>query len=459
MLTQPISEGNFIDNIEIDAASNTGVEDVRKLRDGIRYAPLEGKAKIYIIDEVHMLSNQAFNALLKTLEEPPSHAYFCLATTEIQKVPSTIISRCQRFDFRRVSAAELRNHLEHICEVDSISCDTDALDIIARRADGSVRDSLSILDQVIAFTNGSVKRDEVIGIIGEVRHDLYFRAVNLAFSGDAAQALQLDEDLALVGTDPQDFVSGLQSYLVQIISVKSLGIDKADVPFEARDEFIQTSQRLSEADLVRILSLCSSAEVDIKQKFNPRIRLQLLLIRMAMFERSIVLRELIEQVGENKSTVSIKPPVSQRPNMKLTINDEIDTEPTLTPNTESKEKHNSSSKVDSGRGEEVLKNAQSSWNMICDKVSQEYNSRGQMLKYGAYPVELRSGILKINCNSPTVLEAARTGLHIIKRELTSLVGEIRLELAQGPLPSNHFENEVDPMIRMLEDQLGAQQIS
>jgi len=146
-----ISEGHFIDVIEIDAASNRGIDEIRQLRDSVRYAPIEGRSKVYIIDEVHMLTQEAFNALLKTLEEPPEHAYFCLATTAPQKVPATILSRCQRFDFRRVPAPEIRDHLEKICTKEEIEYEPEAFDLIARKADGSIRDSLSLLDQFFFF--------------------------------------------------------------------------------------------------------------------------------------------------------------------------------------------------------------------------------------------------------------------------------------------------------------------
>lgn len=301
---QAIGEGRAIDVLEIDAASNRGIEEIRQLRDGVRYAPIDGKAKTYIIDEVHMLTTEAFNALLKTLEEPPAHAYFCLATTASQKVPATILSRCQRFDFRRVSAAEIRSHLERICAKDGFQFEIEGLDIIARRADGSVRDGLSILDQVIAFSGGRVLKQDTIDVLGEVRLDLYFRAVDLVSSGSPADAFVLDEDLSSTGTDPQDFVFGLQTHIMHIVHFKTMGAEKVDLPREYIDEFKRVAGNLSEGDLIRLLQLASVAETDIRRNFNPRHRLQLLLLKFVTFERSVVLSDLIDRLSGSKKVPS-----------------------------------------------------------------------------------------------------------------------------------------------------------
>lgn len=161
-----ITSGNIMDVQEIDAASNRGVEEIRDLRDKVKYAPTEVRRKVYIIDEVHMLTTEAFNALLKTLEEPPQHVMFILATTEPHKLPATIISRCQRFDFRRVSLEEQTGRLTEICQKEGITADADALQYIARLSDGGMRDALSILDQISSFTDGNVTYQQVLGMTG-----------------------------------------------------------------------------------------------------------------------------------------------------------------------------------------------------------------------------------------------------------------------------------------------------
>ena len=442
-----IGEGNFIDVIEIDAASNRGIEEIRHLRDGVKYVPLEGRAKTYIIDEVHMLTEFSFNALLKTLEEPPSHAYFCLATTDPQKVPSTILSRCQRFDFRRVSAAEIRAHLEHICKSENIEHDLEALDLIARKADGSVRDSLSLLDQVIAFSDGSVLLQMVVEVLGEIRHDLYFRAINLASSGSTKDAFLLDEELAKSGTDPQDFIIGIEEHLIQILQVRSVGADNVDIPPDVKDDYIEAAARFDEADLLRIIQFCSSAEVDIRRKFNPRIRLQLMLLKLATLDRSVVLADLIARLEGSGSTAVESRPVKSTPSPKA--------EPVT-----------SQAKTTSGeetspvvKSSDPLKAAQEAWTDICGKIAEEHNSSAMMLKYGGYPVSYKDNVLKLHFSSKSHLDAADRCKQTLVRELTELTGKIRIEFEVGELPeeaTKREEIEDDPAAKLLFDKLGAQ---
>src|SRR3989338_6752580 len=171
---QDITSGSSLDVQEIDGASNTGVDDVREIRDRVQYLPSSGKYKIYIIDEVHMLSTNAFNALLKTLEEPPAHVVFVFATTEVHKIPQTILSRCQRFDFRRIALKQIADHLNKICGEENYTADAAALWLIARQGDGSMRDSLSLLDHVISFTNGKLTEAEVSQVLGLTERSLVY---------------------------------------------------------------------------------------------------------------------------------------------------------------------------------------------------------------------------------------------------------------------------------------------
>lgn len=473
-----ISEGSFIDTIEIDAASNTGVEDVRKLREAIRYAPIEGKAKVYVIDEVHMLSQGAFNALLKTLEEPPEHAYFCLATTEPQKIPATILSRCQRFDFRRVPAAEIQLHLVNICKQENIKFDDEALDIIARRADGSVRDSLSLLDQIIAFSGGQALHGDTTEVVGEVRYDLYRRAIELIRSSFKADAFRLDQELASLGTDPQDFVIGLAGYLVQLLQIKSLGVDDVDVPKEAREDYTSSAELLSEEDIIRLLQFCSVAETDIRRNYSPRIRLQLLLLRFASFERSVVLSDLINRLEESskKQQSLAPPPNTESRNHSTKENAVTATDTTTADKTESEKQGKKTMQSDSesssetgqdrslnSQGEDSSTNplalAQAAWTSICEKIAENYNSRGKMIQFGGYPVAYDNGRLRINFSSPTHLKTARSFIATIKREMTAVIGQVKLELEVGDIPHQEEDKtnlDSDPAVKLLMQRLDAQ---
>ena len=217
---EAIRRGSSMDVVEMDAASNRGIDDIRDLRDKVHFAPVEGRMKVYIVDEVHMLTPEAFNALLKTLEEPPVHAVFVLATTEPHKVPATILSRCQRFDFRRPSVGEVVEVLSGVAAQEGIEADEAALLVIARAAGGSFRDALGILDQLATYTGGKVTLQETLDILGVVRHDLLFEIVDLVREHDTQGALLFVERLSQGGTDYGQFIKDLLGHLRDIYVVR-----------------------------------------------------------------------------------------------------------------------------------------------------------------------------------------------------------------------------------------------
>lgn len=467
---ETIGEGRFIDALEIDAASNRGIDEIRQLREGVRYTPIEGKAKIYIIDEVHMLTEQAFNALLKTLEEPPEHAYFCLATTDPQKVPATIISRCQRFDFRRISAAELRDHLEKICHADNIKFDNDALDIIARRADGSARDALSLLDQVIAFANGSVLQEDAIQVLGELRLDQYFKAVELINSSSTADAFLLDDELASSGTDPQDFLLGLEAHLIQLLQIKSVGIENVDVPPNTKDEFKRNSESISEADLIRLLQYCTAAEVDIRRKFNPRTRLQLLLLRFATMDKSVVLADLLDKLKKtSSSTVTITSDRTARSQHSSSSPTRTDAEAVqmqsaardVKPDTkEAKSEPGDDAKKDVQIPSDPLDTAQKAWEGVCDKIADKQPSTGNTIRLG-YPVAYENGVLKLRFEYQNHRDAAKSCQQTIQKEFTAVLGSVRIELEIGRLPErpkSDDDADDDEAVRLLKERFDARPV-
>jgi DNA polymerase-3 subunit gamma/tau len=195
-----IDSGGFVDVIEIDAASNRGIDEIRELRETVRYLPMEGRYKVYIIDEAHMLTEHAFNALLKTLEEPPGHNIFVLATTEFQKIPYTIMSRCQRFDFKRISESQIVEQLARICRDEQIDCDEKVLNYIVREADGSLRDAESILDQVIAYSGTRISEQDVIDVIGVVQREVAYGIVKCIVEKDPRGGLASSPGRSTRGT-------------------------------------------------------------------------------------------------------------------------------------------------------------------------------------------------------------------------------------------------------------------
>lgn len=280
---QDIATGRSVDVIEIDGASNNGVDAIRELRETVGYMPSSGKHKIYIIDEVHMLSTAAFNALLKTLEEPPDHVVFIMATTEVHKIPNTILSRCQRFDFRRISLKAIADHLQEICKADGVEAAPEALWAVARQGDGSMRDSQSLLDQVITFANGEISLEKVSEILGLTDRALLLKALTSVVEKDSQIALDVIESLFQAGYDPALFAQDLLEQIRNALIVKTNRdsaetiLDIAPSEIEALGELVQG---MSAEDLHLLFDMMLKGLTDLTRSGDPRIVLEMLILRM-----------------------------------------------------------------------------------------------------------------------------------------------------------------------------------
>lgn len=264
-ICRAVSEGRLMDLIEIDAASNTGVDDIRDLRDKVGFRPAEAKIKFYIIDEVHMLSNSAFNALLKTLEEPPNHVIFVLATTEPEKIPATILSRCQRFDFKRIRLDDIAQRLDHIVSQEGFKAEPEALEFIARQGSGSMRDAISLLDQMVAYGGETISLELVHTVLGVVASQSVIELVDALIDGDVAAGLDIINNVVGDGVDPRQFARELIEYLRSVMLVK---LGNAAGALNLPDEILSTiktqAARADAATIVRATSQFNAAQVDIK---------------------------------------------------------------------------------------------------------------------------------------------------------------------------------------------------
>jgi len=278
-----IMESRHADVIEMDAASNTGIENVREIIENARYRPLVARYKVYIIDEVHMLSRAAFNALLKTLEEPPEHVKFIFATTEIRKVPVTVLSRCQRFDLRRVDVPQLCQHFKRIVQEEGAVSEDEALMLIARAAGGSVRDGLSILDQAIAFANGEVKAEDVRAMLGLADRGRIFDLLDLLFAGRAGDALNALSDLHRDGAEPVQVLTDLSEAVHLATRVKAVGPNAASEALSAEElrRAGQVAERLSVPLLSRAWQMLLKGIEEVGRAPNPVAAAEMVLIRMA----------------------------------------------------------------------------------------------------------------------------------------------------------------------------------
>lgn len=275
--------GNRSYNIhELDAASNNSVDDIRNLTEKVRIPPQIGKFSVYIIDEVHMLSQSAFNAFLKTLEEPPSHALFILATTEKHKIIPTILSRCQIFDFNRIRVEDAIRYLEHIATSEGIKYEPEALHIIAQKSDGAMRDALSIFDQQVAFSGKEVLFNSVIGNLNILDYDFYFRATSFLLEGNVTGILLLFNDVLQRGFDGHDFINGLASHMRDLLVAKNKeSLILLEVSENLRIKYADQSGSCSIEFLYECLEVCNETDNRYKTSRNQRLLVELALLKMA----------------------------------------------------------------------------------------------------------------------------------------------------------------------------------
>jgi DNA polymerase III subunit gamma/tau len=294
-----IAAGNSLDVQEIDGATHNGVEQVRELRESARYNPARDRFKIWIIDEVHMLSTGAFNALLKTLEEPPPRVKFIFATTEYHKLPDTILSRCQQYDFRMIPARELVTHLRAVADGEAIKVSDEALARIARAAEGSARDALSLFDQVLSFSGQEVRDEDIGALLGLVDRELLLSASRATVNGDSLAVLELVERLAEYGADYRNFARELMLHFREILLLKLAPEASpllAQVIPEERARLAPVVEGLAEEDVLRALDVLTRAETDLRWAQDPRVTLELALLKIVQMRRLLPFSELVDRV-------------------------------------------------------------------------------------------------------------------------------------------------------------------
>jgi DNA polymerase III subunit gamma/tau len=294
-----IADGSWLDVLEIDAASHTGVDNIRELRDMAQLSPSRGSSRVFIIDEVHMLSKGAFNALLKILEEPPPNVFFFFATTEPNKIPRTILSRCQRFDFRLLSRDELSERLRDITKAEGLDIDDDALRLIVAQAEGSMRDGLSSLDQVIAACDGKVSEADVVDLFGLIQATIYTDINSAIIESDAAKVLQIADTLVASGQNLDDFAGGLVNNFRNLLLLKvdpklATGVS---LPEEQIQILLKQSEHFHRQDLLALLDRASRGFERIHRSIQPRALLEALLVELTLMESRVLLSELVQRLN------------------------------------------------------------------------------------------------------------------------------------------------------------------
>ena len=267
---------------ELDAASNNSLDDIRELIDQVRFAPQVGKYKVYIIDEVHMLSTAAFNAFLKTLEEPPAHAIFILATTEKHKIIPTILSRCQIYDFKRIQIEDIQNHLRKIADKEGIQYEDDALFLVAQKADGALRDALSIFDRLTTFTQRNITLAKAAETLNILDYDYYLQIADFAKSNDIPGILSKLNEIVNKGFDPHIFIGGLGSHFRDLMMAQNPNtINLIEVGEKTKAKYVEQSQKWTAQELIDALEICNQADINYKNSKNQRLTVEIALMQLA----------------------------------------------------------------------------------------------------------------------------------------------------------------------------------
>ncbi|AYE48467.1 MULTISPECIES: DNA polymerase III subunit gamma/tau [Priestia] len=465
-----ITDGSISDVIEIDAASNNGVDEIRDIRDKVKYAPSAVRYKVYIIDEVHMLSIGAFNALLKTLEEPPAHVIFILATTEPHKIPLTIISRCQRFDFKRISPEDIVYRMKEVLGSEELEVSEDALYEIAKASEGGMRDALSLLDQSISYSTDKVSLEDVLSITGAVSQSFIVKIVQAIFNKNIVEALDSVESLIKNGKDPARFVEDLIFYyrdvlLYQASEENAYLLEKAAV----NEEFKELSSKMDSAFIYKVIAELNQTQQEMKWSNHPRVLLEVALVKLAQSstnqESALPYQDILQKMNQMEAELQqLKEKGIQVDHTAQAVQ------------TEKKQTRQSRSqyKTPVGKVNEVLKNAtrqnletiKRSWAQVLDTLKQQNKASHAALLSNSEPVASsdQSFILKfkyeIHCkmaseNNNNVRDNLENILYTLigsKREMVAIPesewDKVREEFLQGQQSdgSSGQPQEEDPVV-------------
>lgn len=491
-----IGAGVSLDVLEIDGASNRGIDEIRDLRENVRYAPSRGRAKVYVIDEVHMLTKEAFNALLKTLEEPPPSVYFVFATTEEHKVPATIRSRCQRYDFHRVPRAVIEETLRRLCEREGFVADAEALSELARHADGGLRDAESLLDQAAAIGQGKITRDDVRALLGEAGEEVRLAIVEACAKGDVGDAFRRLGALLDRGMDPGRIASDLGQTLRDVLVATSAREDAASLGLRADllDEYVRVAGVLTPSRTAAYLALAGRTVAEMRRVARPRLVLEMAIARMARLENPGALEDLTQRLEavarrfdggtESRAPSSDAPPRrgggnpgEPRDATPPRAAPDVPAVPDPMPEPPPDFDESATAEDDAPSpsvGGEVEGELGSVWRALVDRVGRRKRSLGSFLAHGT-PVSLDGDGLAVtfenNYHEGMVLR--RENLALILDELSATLGrpvEFRARVGRPPagarvaLESPEDERptdardllEVNPGLKRVIDELGGQ---
>ena len=398
-----ITEYRNLDVLEIDGASNRGIEEIRNLRELIKFTPMNASYKIFIIDEVHMLTNQAFNALLRTLEEPPPHGKFIMCTTDIHKVPDTIISRCQRFDFNRISINDIKESINSVLKKEKLDSDVESIEAIATKSEGSMRDALSILDQVIAFSDSKINFKDVEKILGLVSSEVYFQLTDSIKDKNAELLLEALTEIRNGGIPVNDVVKGLNVHIRNLMYASlNDGVNVLDISDDLKNKYIESSKLWDLRDLLRITEVINDLEININRSNQPYIMFEITTFKLLEMDQTIFIEELLNK--------SFTPTGDGQKKNELTDDDKVEKEVNESIEVDKKESdelnENLEDSVNTNKENEDLEDnlkididyVKNKWSEIVTAVTDFRTSIGIVMEH-SMPIEVEKSILKVGVHN------------------------------------------------------------
>ena len=438
-----VNQGRFLDLIEIDAASNTSVDDVRDLRDRINFSPNQGRYKVYIIDEVHMLSTAAFNALLKTLEEPPQHAIFVLATTEVHKIPATVLSRCQRHEFRRIAVNEIIDNLKKLAEEEKIDTEPQALTLVARQATGSMRDAISLLDQ-LASAGDKVTLQLAQDVLGTATSQAVFEIMEAVLSHQSAAGLEAIHRSLDAGADPRQFARQIVDYLRSLLLVAMGNAAQVDATAEVRSQMARHALALPVSELLRVIQTFNRAATDLRSSWQPALPLEM---------------AFVEAISSDDTPQDQSPP--QVPNTPTSTSGPVITKKSSKPVAEKGSKTEPRATDDIGP-EDAITNQQldSSWNSVLAQLKTQDSSltalvnsvKTRLLKGNRLTLGMSGEVLKQRLEDPANID-------LLQRVLKQVMGRdiyVQVVLTSATKSTPPAEVDHDGMVASAVRDLGGE---
>jgi len=468
-----ITAGRSMDVLEIDGASNRGIDQIRDLRENVKYPPSNSKNRIFIIDEVHMLTKEAFNALLKTLEEPPSHVIFIFATTEPLKIPATIISRCQRYDFHRIPIREIVGHLSSIAQNENVEITDDILMLVAKKAEGGMRDAESLLDQLIAFSGQSVSLEEAKKILSLIDYEYYIDISNKVLKNDTGSLLQVAGSVIDDGINLTEFFTGFSEHFRNLLVASATGsVDMLDLPDNMKQRYREEAQKWDAADLLRLIKLLTDAQAGLRTSINYRMHIEFTLLRMGAMHKTVTIEDILESlknseyrpatnmVKETPSLFNTKEPEKKSETSVDRIT-KLPEKPILTQRSKPKEIENvNNTPADIPKTTVDIQQVKEKWFAISEKVAETNPSLASFLSMGR-PEEINANALTIMFHNGASfhLNNIQSKASIVENCIEKIIGKyLKIKCVEDKTedPISHKENALNTMTKKVIDIFGGE---